>query len=156
MLRLLAATSGGLGLLRPAPGTWGSLPPAVLVTLSPLWGASVTRWGLAGLLLYGVLASVLLAPWYGRHFGRSDPGEVVCDEVAGMALCLMLLPWPSPWPPWALAAMAFALFRLMDIWKPPPIGSSQRLPGGWGVLIDDLLAGLAAAGLCWSALLLTG
>ncbi len=156
MTRLLLATAGGLGLLRPAPGTWGSLPPAVLaVALSPIgWTAVVVA--MAALAVVGSICCIALAPWYTQHFGRPDPGEVVCDEVAGMALCLALLPWDGVSMSRALllSAAGFILFRLLDILKPPPIMQIQRLPGGWGVLADDLLAGLAAAGIIWLALLL--
>jgi phosphatidylglycerophosphatase A len=156
MTRLLLVTAGGLGLLRPAPGTWGSLPPAVAaVAISPAGWMPVVL-AMAGLVAAGSVACILLAPWYERHFGRADPGEVVCDEVAGMALCLSLLPWDgaSPGRAAAVAAAGFVLFRILDILKPPPIMQSQRLPRGWGVLADDLLAGLAAAGLIRLALLI--
>jgi phosphatidylglycerophosphatase A len=149
--RLLLATAGGLGLLKPAPGTWGSLPPvAVAVALTPLgWPAVLI--GLAVLFVASSIACIGLAGWYEKHFGRADPGQVVCDEVAGMSLCLLLLPWHDPdWRDALVqAGLAFLLFRLFDIFKPPPIDQSQRLPGGWGVLIDDLLAGIAAAGVLW-------
>ncbi len=154
MSRRLVATAGGLGLLRPAPGTWGSLPPAVLaVVISPAgWGPVVLT--MAALVILGSFACIWLAPWYSRHFGCTDPGEVVCDEVAGMALCLLLIPWDDVSFGWAAAQglAAFALFRLLDILKPPPIMQSQRLPGGWGVLMDDLLAGAFAAALIWLAI----
>ena len=83
-----------------------------------------------------------------------DPGQVVCDEVAGMSLCLLLLPWHDPdWQDSLIqAVVAFLLFRAFDILKPPPIEQSQQLRGGWGVLVDDLLAGLAAAGVLWGLL----
>ncbi|MBT4768606.1 MAG: phosphatidylglycerophosphatase A, partial [Phycisphaerae bacterium] len=77
----------------------------------------------------------------------------------GMALCVLLLPWPAfpeqnPWSSVGLAMAAFLMFRLFDILKPPPIYQSQSLPGGWGVLVDDLLAGVAAAAVCWAGILL--
>ena len=159
MMRLLLVTAGGLGLLRPAPGTWGSLPPAVAAAvLAGLGGAGLTI-TLVALLVAGILVSLLLAPWYERHFGGHDPSQVVCDEIAGMSLCLLLLPWPplaqqNPWWSVLLAGIALVLFRGFDIAKPPPIEQSQRLPGGWGVLVDDLLAGLAAAAVCWGLILL--
>jgi phosphatidylglycerophosphatase A len=159
MSRLLLVTAGGLGLLRPAPGTWGSLPPAVIAAVLGTLGGEGLAITMAGLLVAGILVSLLLAPWYGRHFGGPDPSQVVCDEIAGMSLCLLLLPWPplegqSPWWSVALAALGFTLFRAFDIAKPPPIEQSQRLPGGWGVLVDDLLAGIAAAAVCWGLILL--
>ena len=159
MSKLLLATAGGLGLLKPAPGTWGSLPPAAAAAVLGALGGSGVAWTMAGLLIFGVLASILLAPWYEHHFGRHDPSEVVCDEVAGLALCYLLLPWPpvheaEPWQSVVMAAIGFLAFRLFDISKPPPIAQSQGLPHGWGVLVDDLLAGVLAAGVCGGALLL--
>ena len=73
-----------------------------------------------------------------------------------MSLCLLLLPWHDrDWQDALVqAVVAFLLFRAFDILKPPPIEQSQRLPGGWGVLVDDLLAGLAAAAVCWGLILL--
>ncbi|MDP6479666.1 MAG: phosphatidylglycerophosphatase A [Phycisphaerales bacterium] len=159
MSRLLFVTAGGLGLLRPAPGTWGSLPPAVAAAVLGTLGGEGVAITMAALLVAGILVSLLLAPWFEQHFGRQDPPQVVCDEIAGMSLCLLLLPWPplagqSPWWSVALACIALILFRGFDIAKPPPIEQSQHLPGGWGVLVDDLLAGLAAAAVCWGLILL--
>jgi phosphatidylglycerophosphatase A len=159
MMRLLLVTAGGLGLLRPAPGTWGSLPPAVVAAVLAGCGTGGLTITLLAMLVAGVLVSLLLAPWYEQHFGRSDPPQVVCDEIAGMSLCLLLLPWPpladdNPWSSVLLAGVALVLFRGFDIAKPPPIEQSQRLAGGWGVLVDDLLAGLAAAAVCWGLILL--
>jgi phosphatidylglycerophosphatase A len=159
-MRLMLVTAGGLGLLRPAPGTWGSLPPTLVAAVLGYLGSG--NWLLIiliAMLLAGIAASTLLAPWYANYFDQHDPSQVVCDEVAGMALCLLLLPWPpfpadSPWWSVGLAGAAFLLFRFFDILKPPPIYQSQSLRGGWGVLVDDLLAGIAAAGVCWVVILL--
>lgn len=156
MMRLLLVTAGGLGLLKRAPGTWGSIPPVVLVVALTPFGWTPVALGLAILLLLGSVICLGLADWYERYFGVPDPGQVVCDEVAGMSLCLLLLPWHDrDWQDALVqAVVAFLLFRAFDILKPPPIEQSQRLPGGWGVLVDDLLAGLAAAAVCWGLILL--
>ena len=155
--KLLLATAGGLGLLKPAPGTWGSLPPAVLAGGLAYVSESAVVGTMVALLALGTAGSILLAPWYEAHFGRSDPGEVVVDEVAGMSLALLLVPWSidaaAPWWPVVQCGIMFLAFRAFDITKPPPIGASQNLPRGWGVLVDDLLAGLAAAGVAWLVLL---
>ena len=72
------------------------------------------------------------------------------DEVAGQAITLLFLPWRAPGEPGALAfnltlaALAFLAFRAFDITKPPPARSLERLPGGWGILVDDLIAGAMA------------
>ena len=146
---------GGLGLIRRAPGTWGSIPPAVAVFLMLALGASST----ATLIMLGVVgaaASVLcvaLTPDAERIFDRPDPRTIVLDEVAGMALALIPAPIvlaDAGAPAIAAATLAaFALFRFFDIAKPGLIDSSQQLPRGWGVLMDDLLAGAIAAGILY-------
>jgi phosphatidylglycerophosphatase A len=88
--------------------------------------------------------------------GREDPPEIVIDEVAGQALALLLLhltlPIAAPVPlRWGLVALAFGLFRLLDIAKPGWIDRAQSLPGGWGVVADDLVAGALAGILAASA-----
>ncbi len=151
--RSLVLTAGGLGLLRPAPGTWGSLPPVALAlalhaagTSSAVLVAAVLLLGLAG-----SIACVRFGRWAEAHWGRSDPSSVVADEVAGQAIVVAALPW------WRFevgvvdgelllwCGGAFLLFRGLDIVKPPPIDQLQSLPHGWGVLADDLAAGSVAA-----------
>ena len=73
------------------------------------------------------------------YLGRLDPSCVVVDEVAGMLVAVVGLPRELGW-----VLGAFFLFRLLDVWKPYPIDHLQRLPGGFGVVADDLLAGLYA------------
>ncbi len=96
------------------------------------------------------LAAGLVGPWAAgraaRGRGVRDPNEVVIDEVAGQALALAGLHLAFPGPsPWIGVVAAFALFRLLDIAKPGPIGALERLPGGVGIMADDLLAGLVVA-----------
>ena len=145
-----ALAAGGLGWIPKAPGTWGSLG-TVLVAL-PFLGSPLLAWTCVGLLvLAGSLACLL---WGGRAVrpdGRGDPGWVVADEVAGQALALagavptvLAQGLTSAW--WLVAA-AFVLFRVFDITKPGPVRRLERLPGGLGVLADDLGAGLAAGAL---------
>jgi phosphatidylglycerophosphatase A len=85
-----------------------------------------------------------------------DPNEVVIDEIAGQAIALaglhIAFPGPAPWPG---VLAAFALFRLLDVTKPGPIGALERLPGGLGIMADDLLAGLVVA-LCFPLARLVG
>ncbi len=145
-------TVGGLGLLRPGPGTWGSLPPVVLA-------AAMATMNLSTVIITGVMIALAvvftllcvgLASIGERHFGRKDAPQIVADEVAGQAIVLLWLPWRSADEPSAmgwnlmLAAAAFVAFRVMDITKPPPIAQVQRVSGGWGVVLDDLLAGVVA------------
>lgn len=160
-------TAGGLGKLRPAPGTWGSTPPCALVLLLALLGADL--WLIQALLALLVLlasaACVFLGGWGEQHWQTKDPGVIVIDEVAGMGLGLLLVPLPAivgvlgsdaaTAESWlrlggegglgglvALLASAFILFRIFDIVKIPPANVLQQLPAGWGVLLDDLFAGL--------------
>lgn len=145
----LIATFGGVGLIRPAPGTWGS---AAALPLG--W----VLHGLGGfpLLALATLAVAALGWWAARAeeaaTGSHDESAIVIDEVAGQWIALWPLslglnhagvdPWLFPWPGWV---GAFLAFRLFDIWKPGPIGWADRQPGATGVMLDDLIAGLAAA-----------
>lgn len=151
----LVATWFGVGLLPVAPGTWGSLaaiPFAHLVVT--IWGVS----GLIGFALAVTLVGVHAAGETARLRGIGDPPEVVVDEVAGQSIAL--LPAYAFAPPGAplfrvgAVLLAFALFRVLDVWKPGPIGALERLPGGWGVMMDDVLAGAVAGALAGAALLL--
>ena len=139
----------GAGLLKPGPGTWGSVA-AVL-----LWGfAIIPRFHdiYPGEIDYALtvffvatLAAVLFTTAIGipaatrvaEESGREDPGHVVIDEVAGQWLTLVICK-----PDWPHALLALALFRLFDITKPWPIRKLEALPGGWGIMLDDLAAGL--------------
>lgn len=136
------ACLGPIGRRLPAPGTWGSLVglglAAGLIPVAPgAWLAAVT------FLL--ALSAVWLCAAAERGLGRSDPGEVIVDEVVAMPL--VFLGWArleQAAAPWIILAAGLALFRLFDITKPLGIARLQRLPGGWGVVADDLAAALAA------------
>ncbi len=152
-MRLALLTVFGLGRLRPAPGTWGSAAPVVLC-LGVVWSGAPQAAIDATLGVVAVFFSIMciaLGRWSETHFDREDPPQVVADVVAGQAVALLLLPWHAAadgGAAWnlALAGGAFAAFRFFDILKPPPIGQVQRAPAGWGILLDDLLAGAAALG----------
>jgi phosphatidylglycerophosphatase A len=139
-------TLGGAGLLKPAPGTWGSL--AAIVVLYVLHGVSaVGAWPwelIVGMLACGA-GNVLLGKWIERYFGRKDPGSCVIDEGAGICLTLLALPMVHPWMTFAAA---FAAFRFFDILKLPPAKQLEHLPLGWGILMDDLAAAVYANVLC--------
>lgn len=141
-------TAGGLGLMRPAPGTWGSLPPATLALGMARLGCPVWQVSLAMVLL--VVAASVATVRFGdlgeRIFGKKDPGSVVSDEVAGQALTLVWLPWGIGLrEDLALAAAGFFLFRILDIVKPPPARGIQSRHGGWGILLDDLVVAVYGA-----------
>ncbi len=149
-LRLALLTVLGLGRIRPAPGTWGSAAAVVLVLGVLAAGATPTVVNVVLLVTMVIfsLSCIIDGGWAEQRFGDKDPGQVVADETAGQALAMMLLPWsagPDAWPRnLLLAGTAFAAFRFFDILKPPPIRRVQRVGGGWGILLDDLLAGAAA------------
>ena len=132
---MLVATLGGVGRLRPGPGTWGSAVVLPLVLAGPL------------ACLVGALA-IAIAGWWaaGQVLDErtEDPGWFVADEGAGMLLALAAL--PAATLPGVF--LAFALFRALDIVKPWPISWADAQPGAFGVMLDDVLAGaIAAAGL---------
>ncbi|GIW74002.1 MAG: phosphatidylglycerophosphatase A [Phycisphaerales bacterium] len=145
----------GLGHLRPFPGTWGSLPPAALAALVLAVAPGSVGWTLMRLLMLALavlftLACGIMGDRAEAHFNRKDPSPVVADEVAGMALCLMLMPsMPLRWPAVGSVVMALAFFRVVDVVKPWPADRLQRAPGGWGIVLDDLAAGLLAALVLW-------
>jgi phosphatidylglycerophosphatase A len=135
---LLVATGAGSGYSPVAPGTAGSL-----VGLA-LW---LALRGLPDLAyLAGVVAVSLIGVWASARaeaiFARKDDGRITIDEVAGMLLTLAWL--PAVVSPWLAAGVGFLLFRLFDIVKPPPARAFESLPGGAGVMADDLVAGLYA------------
>lgn len=151
--RLLLVTTFGLGHMRPASGTWGSIPPValagvlILAGFGPAGSPLVYHAALLCVLVVFSAACILWGQEAELRFGRKDPGQVVADETAGQCLCLLALPAgavASFWPMAATLAGSFVTFRIMDIIKPPPARGLQRLPAGWGILIDDLLAGVYA------------
>lgn len=167
--REIFVTCGGLGHLRPAPGTWGSLPPAVLAWVMLLDGAS---WGVyAGTLaavgtVFGV-ACVLFGVWTQHRFGKKDPSQCVADETCAQCIPLVAMPgawfescrmesmegmWGGAfWRATLTVGACFLLFRVLDIIKPWPGRRLERLPYGFGVLADDLSSGLYAAAAVFGA-----
>ncbi len=152
-LATLLATGLGSGLLPKAPGTWGSLLAVVLGEgLFQVVGLA----GVAGLAGVSVLVGVPVSGRVAALRGRKDPGEIVVDEIAGQAIALAglhaVLPAGAADPlRWGLVGLAFAFFRALDILKPGPVDRLQSLPGGWGVMADDLLAGTLAGILAGAA-----
>jgi phosphatidylglycerophosphatase A len=138
------ATFFGAGLGKPGPGTWGSAA-AVLLWAAAAWGLHPSPNVLLLMLCCGIALSLLLgvpaASIVARESGKKDPGFVVIDEVAGQWITLLLCPVN-----WRDAVIAFVLFRLFDITKPFPIRRIEQLPAGWGIVFDDVGAGLYAWG----------
>ena len=152
------ATCFGLGWLPVAPGTWGSLPPAILFGLLMYTGApTATTVVMAIMLVVGCVACVLCAPASIAAKGDDDPGEVVMDEFAAQALTFLAVPLVVPrglcgWESLVLAGVGFLAFRVLDIAKPWPVKELERLPAGWGILADDLAAGVGSAILVYIAM----
>jgi phosphatidylglycerophosphatase A len=154
--RKLILTGGGLGYLPIAPGTWGSLAPCAVFLLLA-WALGGRAGGSAVLLVAAVMAAVAILSSVGcvalgkfaeRTFGRKDSPHCVIDEYAGQAVTLLGLPLAAAGRIYLPAAAAFVAFRVMDILKPPPARWMEKLPFGWGVLLDDVVAGVYANVLC--------
>ena len=138
------ATFFGAGLGKPGPGTWGSVA-AVLLWAAFAWGfhpsSIILLLTLLGGIVISIAAGIPSATIAARESGRQDPGFVVIDEVAGQWIALLGCP-----ADWRHAFMALILFRLFDITKPFPARQLERLPAGWGIVFDDVAAGLYAWG----------
>lgn len=136
------------GRIWPMPGTWGSLAAVLLAPflfLPLAWGGRVL-----------ILAAIFLAGGYAatrveRHLGRKDPGIVVIDELVGQWFTFLPFHDLGSWD----LAVGLVLFRIFDILKPPPVRDSETwLPEGYGIMIDDVLAGAYAMLCLWLVRLL--
>ena len=144
-LALAVATFFGAGYLKPGPGTWGSVAALLL------WAAlAIGAHAGPHTILYALLSGIAFTLVFGipsatvaeRATGRHDPGFVVIDEVAGQWITLLGSP-----ADWRHGLIALVLFRLFDITKPFPVQRFERLPAGWGIVFDDVAAGLYAWGI---------
>jgi phosphatidylglycerophosphatase A len=150
-LGVWVAQGFGVGRVPIAPGTFGSV---LGVGWFALLVAADVPWGVVCGTLAGLGASVWLCGAAEKALGQTDPGSVVLDEIAAIPLCFtswigMFYSAHRSWPGlkeffagghWWFTAAVLAAFRLFDVWKPWPVRQSQRLPGGWGVTVDDVLA----------------
>ena len=133
-LGLAVATVGGVGYVPVAPGTFGSAVGLLVWWLLP-----------ASAIVQGIAIAVIFVAgaWGGNvaehHFGRTDPGQVVIDEVMGMLVTLFLNPVG-----WIGALAGFLLFRVFDVIKPYPANRLEQLHGGVGVMADDAMAAVYA------------
>jgi phosphatidylglycerophosphatase A len=139
-LSWLIATFFGIGFLRPGSGTWASA-----LTVGLWWGAShwlQASWLLPAAIVTSVAITVIGIPpssTVARESGVKDPGFVVIDEVAGQMIALIGVPLN-----WKYLLAGFILFRAFDIVKPFPLRRLEKLPGGTGIMMDDVGAGLYA------------
>ncbi|MGE5176334.1 MAG: phosphatidylglycerophosphatase A [Hyphomicrobiales bacterium] len=140
-LALILATGFGLGRLPVAPATWASAAIALLLYLIP--GSLDATVPLAVAAVLVTVAGVWASHEAEKELGH-DAHPIVIDELAGFLIAVWAIPaGAGPRHPALLLGVAFLLFRVLDIVKPFPIRQSQRLPGGLGVVIDDVLAGIA-------------
>jgi phosphatidylglycerophosphatase A len=140
------ATFFGIGYLKPGPGTYGSIAALLL------WYAAAHAFapGRAALAIATVIAAIIVtaigipaSTIAARESGRKDPGFIVIDEVAGQLFALILTPIVGTYA-WEQVLLALILFRVFDIVKPGPIRRLEALPGGVGIMLDDVAAGLLA------------
>jgi phosphatidylglycerophosphatase A len=135
LFSIAVATGLGSGYSPFAPGTAGSAVGLLLFWPLHTAPAAMQVAAVAVLFVVGVVASTRVA----RGLGIEDPGIVVVDEVVGMWTSLLFLPFTP-----ATAVAGFVLFRIMDVFKPYPARQFESLPGGWGIMADDLMAGIYA------------
>ncbi len=133
-LSFFLATGGLVGLIPMAPGTFGSVVGIVVVYLLSRLDFSLAF----GLTIVLILLAVKVAGDTERILQRKDPGAIVIDEIAGMAVTMLGLPFSA-----STAVAGFVVFRVLDILKPPPVRTvERRFSGGIGIVIDDVVAGL--------------
>jgi phosphatidylglycerophosphatase A len=174
---LFVATAGGLGYIPLAPGTWGSLAAVGITYLSgKLWGFLWIRFFFPRLggnanvdepwmffggfvldsrvvpLTFLAIGIAVLGVWASGRASKvvrnDDPQFVVIDEVSGQLLAYVVALAPANWK---YLLLGFILFRVFDIWKPFPARQAESLPGGWGIMTDDWVAGIYAALGLWLA-----
>ncbi len=148
MLFAIIGTSFGLAYLPVAPGTWGTLPGVAIFLFITLLVSPQYHTGLIAAALAAFCAlTVALGPWAERYWKTKDPRVYVPDEVTGFLLTVFLFRTPDPF---LTAGWAFVITRVMDILKFPPARQLERLPGGWGILVDDLISSVYAAALLYA------
>jgi phosphatidylglycerophosphatase A len=139
-IALVLATWFGCGLVPFASGTFGTLAAVPLIHVLNSLGIRSS--------VFMLLIAVAIAVWSSDQtqalLKKKDPSEVVVDEVAGFLLTMALLPYT-----WLSLCLGFFLFRFFDVLKPFPIKHLEKLKGGFGIVMDDLLAGIYAVGGTW-------
>ena len=137
----LFATCFGVGLMRPAPGTWGSLAALLIWYFAEFLHSSIHI-----VLPIFILFSWLACSQASQDSQSKDHSSIVIDEVAGMLVALSFVDHEI-----IIYFWVFLLFRLFDIWKPWPVSwADKNVKGGLGILLDDLIAGLFAGGIIYA------
>lgn len=159
----LVATGCGLGYIPLAPGTWGSAEGLLIYWLllhrSSLWAPTLFHprgttavvplvWIVVLITLAVSCFGLLAADNVARKLGKKDPQFVVVDEVSGQLFTYLVALAPANWK---YLLLGFILFRVFDIWKPFPARQAESLPGGWGIMADDWIAGIYAGLGLWIA-----
>jgi phosphatidylglycerophosphatase A len=161
----LLVSSGGLGYAPVASGTFGTLGGVAIVFLLKLWLCPRYGWSFgvaAGIAAAAIFVlGVALGPWAERWYRVKDPKPFVLDEVMGYLVALLRLRPDGPsllkegpsflreGPAWKELVVAFVMFRLFDVLKPWPARRLEYLPRGWGIMLDDLVAGIFAWMVVW-------
>jgi phosphatidylglycerophosphatase A len=144
-MRKLLGTFFGIGLIPGPGGTYASAVTAAILAPAYVFGAP--WWSVAAAAAAATAIGVAIGRYAERDYAAEDPKPFVLDEVAGMLIAGL-----AAWTPWSLCpattlAGAFLWFRVTDILKPPPVRQLERLHGGWGIMMDDVAAGLMALAL---------
>ena len=154
-LKKLIFTGLGTGYLPIAPGTWGSGAVCVIflaVAFATKGNALYLNTVMLSLAAVASVGCVALGRFGESVFGRKDASQCTLDEWAGQSLTLAFLPLIPSLPDWQsyliVTTIAFVAFRIFDIFKPPPARQMEKIPFGWGVLLDDIIAAIYANILC--------
>ena len=145
-MRSVLLSAGGIGRIPGPAGTYASAATAALIWALAAYTTLPALWVDLAFLFLGLCVTLLCAAPPALPAGDADPSWVVSDEVAGMALSAAV---PAAWghTGWSTVAAAFVFFRVLDVWKPGPIRRAEALPGAYGILVDDLVAGAFAGAL---------
>ncbi|MCY2931834.1 MAG: phosphatidylglycerophosphatase A [Planctomycetota bacterium] len=151
-LRKLLVSGFGTGYLPVAPGSWGSAAVAA-GWLGLCWGSGGDERTLTIAMAAVIVVFSAVCVGFGRFaekaYARKDPSQMVADEWAGQAVTMLALPvGAGMWQHAVTAGVGLFFFRLFDVIKPPPARQFEALPAGWGMLLDDLMAGVYANLVC--------
>lgn len=142
---IILATGFGSGYLPLVPGTWGT-GAALIIYFLLFYMLKIPTMPWLVLLALTCSCSGVWASFIGEeHFKRHDPGQVVIDEFAGFYVTMLLVAPTLP-----NMVIGFILFRIFDIWKPYPAYKLEKLPGGWGIMADDIAAGIYGMIILWA------